>query len=139
MIGYGLLVVIPAFAFLRVFKVIENGLNYSLQNTARHALILPCDEEQKYAGKTTIDTLFWRLGGMMAIRKGDWKLVALSGKPWELYDLSCDPAEMHDLAAREPARQPFLGFFRNAGETRDGADDLLFNHLLLPVLWESTR
>jgi ATP:ADP antiporter, AAA family len=65
MIGYGLLVVVPAFAFLRLFKILENGLNYSLQNTARHALILPCDEEKKYAGKTTIDTFFWRLGDLL--------------------------------------------------------------------------
>ncbi len=65
MIGYGLVALIPAFAFLRLFKIAENSLNYSLQNTARHALILPCDEEQKYAGKTTIDTFFWRLGDML--------------------------------------------------------------------------
>lgn len=64
-IGYGLVALIPAFAFLRLFKIVENGLNYSLQNTARHALILPCDEEQKYAGKTTIDTFFWRLGDLL--------------------------------------------------------------------------
>jgi AAA family ATP:ADP antiporter len=64
MIGYGLLAFVPVFAFVRLFKIVENSLNYSLQNTARHALILPCDEEQKYAGKTTIDTFFWRLGDL---------------------------------------------------------------------------
>jgi ATP:ADP antiporter, AAA family len=65
MIGYGLLAFVPVFAFVRLFKIVENSLNYSLQNTARHALILPCDEEQKYAGKTTIDTFFWRLGDLL--------------------------------------------------------------------------
>ena len=64
LVGYGLLAFVPVFALIRLFKIIENGLNYSLQNTARHALILPCDEEQKYAGKTTIDTFFWRLGDL---------------------------------------------------------------------------
>ena len=64
MIGYGLVALVPVFALIRVFKIVENSLNYSLQNTARHALILPCDEEQKYAGKTTIDTFFWRLGDL---------------------------------------------------------------------------
>ena len=64
LIGYGLLAFVPVFALIRLFKILENGLNYSLQNTARHALILPCDEEQKYAGKTTIDTFFWRLGDL---------------------------------------------------------------------------
>ena len=63
-IGYGLLAFLPVFWLIRAFKIAENSLNYSLQNTARHALILPCDEEQKYAGKTTIDTFFWRLGDL---------------------------------------------------------------------------
>ena len=63
-IGYGVLAFVPVFAVIRLFKIVENSVNYSLQNTARHALILPCDEEQKYAGKTTIDTFFWRLGDL---------------------------------------------------------------------------
>ncbi|MGH7946271.1 MAG: Npt1/Npt2 family nucleotide transporter, partial [Opitutaceae bacterium] len=63
-IGYGLVAFVPVFALIRLFKIVENSVNYSLQNTARHALILPCDEEQKYAGKTTIDTFFWRLGDL---------------------------------------------------------------------------
>jgi len=64
-LGYGLLAFVPVFAAVRLFKIVENGVNYSLQNTARHALILPCDEEMKYAGKTTIDTFFWRLGDLL--------------------------------------------------------------------------
>ena len=64
-LGYGLLAFVPAFAAVRLFKIVENSVNYSLQNTARHALILPCDEEMKYAGKTTIDTFFWRLGDLL--------------------------------------------------------------------------
>jgi len=65
LLGYGLIALVPVFALIRLFKIVENGVNYSLQNTARHALILPCDEEQKYAGKTTIDTFFWRLGDLL--------------------------------------------------------------------------
>lgn len=42
--------------------------------------------------------------GNRAIRDGDWKLVALSGKPWELYNLATDPTEMHNLATAEPQR-----------------------------------
>lgn len=64
-IGYGLLAFMPVFAAIQLFKIVENSLNYSLQNTARHALILPCDEEAKYAGKTVIDTFFWRLGDLL--------------------------------------------------------------------------
>ncbi|QOV91586.1 arylsulfatase [Humisphaera borealis] len=40
--------------------------------------------------------------GNRSVRDGDWKLVALAGKPWELYNLAQDPTEMHDLAQRSP-------------------------------------
>lgn len=43
------------------------------------------------------DALYWRLGGMMAIRKGDWKLVKTSEGP--LRDV--DPAALNDLSAAE--------------------------------------
>jgi ATP:ADP antiporter, AAA family len=65
LVGYALLAWFPVFSAIRAVKIAENSLNYSLQNTARHALILPCDEEAKYAGKTTIDTFFWRLGDLL--------------------------------------------------------------------------
>lgn len=42
--------------------------------------------------------LFWEHEGNRAVRRGDWKLVALNGKPWELYDLAGDRTELHDLA-----------------------------------------
>ena len=80
---YGLLIFVPVFAVVRAAKILENSLNYSLQNTARHMLILPCDEEAKYAGKTTIDTLFWRLGDL--IQAG----VVYAGFQW----LSASPAQ----------------------------------------------
>jgi AAA family ATP:ADP antiporter len=62
---YGLLIFVPVFAVVRLAKIVENSLNYSLQKTAANALMLPLDEEAKYAGKTTIDTLFWRLGDLI--------------------------------------------------------------------------
>ena len=48
--------------------------------------------------------LFWEHEGNRAIRVGDWKLVALAGRPWELYDLATDRTELHDLAGKEPKR-----------------------------------
>ena len=49
----------------------------------------------KQAG-TPHDALYWRLGGMMAIRQGDWKLVKTSEGP-----LPSDPAVLSDLSSAE--------------------------------------
>jgi len=63
--------------------------------------------------------LYWRFGGQLAIRKGDWKLVKAPGIPaspgnWitskattdgaELYNLASDIGEKHNLATENPAK-----------------------------------
>ena len=88
-LGYGLLAFVPVLGAIRLFKIVENSLNYSLQNTARHALILPCDEEMKYAGKTTIDTFFWRLGDLAHAG------IVFAGVHW----LAASPAQFAALNA----------------------------------------
>jgi arylsulfatase A-like enzyme len=58
------------------------------------------------------DTLYWRFGQQMAIRKGDWKLVkydanADGGKGTtaaKLYNLADDIGEKTDLAAKQPEK-----------------------------------
>ena len=69
------------------------------------------------------ETLYWRLGGMMAIRHGDWKLVktregafvdadpaALSDLTGaELYNLADDIGESKNLAAARPEKVKELG------------------------------
>ena len=54
------------------------------------------------------DGFFWRQGGHMALRRGDWKLVNMhrdSSKPqWELYHLPNDQSEENDLARSEPEK-----------------------------------
>jgi len=52
----------PILTLIRVGKIAENGTDYSIQNTARHALFLQTSREAKYKGKTAIDTFFWRAG-----------------------------------------------------------------------------
>jgi arylsulfatase A len=49
--------------------------------------------------------LYWRWGGKVAYREGNWKIVVDESleKP-ELYDLASDRNETQDLAAREPGR-----------------------------------
>jgi arylsulfatase A-like enzyme len=62
-------------------------------------------------------SLYWRLGAMMAIRKGDWKLVKMHDRPFEgdpeelsdltgaqLYNLKADVAEQSDVAAKHPEK-----------------------------------
>ena len=64
-VGYGLIAFVPIFAVIRVFKIVENSTDYSLMNTARHALYLPLTPSHKYEGKTAIETFFWRLGDLI--------------------------------------------------------------------------
>ena len=53
------------------------------------------------------ESLFWRYGMNVALRRGGWKLVSQreAGKEdpsFQLFDLEQDPSESRDLAAREP-------------------------------------
>lgn len=64
-IGYGLVVFVPIFSIIRLVKIAENSVDYSLMNTTRQALFLPTDPEAKFEGKTIIDTFFWRFGDLV--------------------------------------------------------------------------
>ncbi|MDO8682576.1 MAG: sulfatase [Armatimonadota bacterium] len=49
------------------------------------------------------ETLYWRFSPQWAIRKGDWKLLNMSGgKDVQLYNLAIDIGEQTDLAAQKP-------------------------------------
>ncbi|OAI47230.1 sulfatase [Planctomycetaceae bacterium SCGC AG-212-F19] len=50
------------------------------------------------------DTLYWRFGTQMAIRRGDWKLVQYDNTGRKLYNLTADIGEATDLLAKEPER-----------------------------------
>jgi AAA family ATP:ADP antiporter len=70
--GYGVLALapmlggfVPIFTLLRLLKIAENGVDYSLMNTTRQALFLPVDRDSKYDGKTAIDTFFVRFGDLI--------------------------------------------------------------------------
>jgi ATP:ADP antiporter, AAA family len=64
--SYGMVALVPLLGLIRVTKVMENGTDYSIQNTARHALFLPTSREAKYKAKSAIDSFFWRGGDMLA-------------------------------------------------------------------------
>jgi AAA family ATP:ADP antiporter len=52
-------------AVITVAKILENSTDYSIQNTARHALFLPTSREVKYKAKQAIDGFFWRTGDLL--------------------------------------------------------------------------
>jgi AAA family ATP:ADP antiporter len=49
-------------AVVRVGKVLENGTDYSLNNTVRQMLWLPTTQAMKYKAKQAVDTFFVRIG-----------------------------------------------------------------------------
>ncbi|MBT5708961.1 MAG: hypothetical protein HOI66_21800, partial [Verrucomicrobia bacterium] len=42
--------------------------------------------------------------GNRAVRRGNWKLVALDYEAWELYDFRNDRTEMNDLSEKFPLK-----------------------------------
>jgi len=64
-VSYGVLALLPVLAAVRIGKIFENSTDYSLQNTARHALFLPMSREAKYKAKQAIDGFFWRAGDVL--------------------------------------------------------------------------
>ncbi len=64
--SYFVIAFVPIPGYIRFAKIVENTINYSLQNTARHALFLPTSREAKYRAKAAIDTLFVRFGDILS-------------------------------------------------------------------------
>jgi arylsulfatase A-like enzyme len=50
------------------------------------------------------ETLHWRFGTQMAMRRGDWKLVQYDNSGRKLYNLAVDIGEASDLLAKESER-----------------------------------
>jgi AAA family ATP:ADP antiporter len=63
--SYSLMALLPIFSVIKVAKIVENSTDYSIQNTARHALFLPTSREAKYKAKQAIDSFFQRLGDLL--------------------------------------------------------------------------
>jgi AAA family ATP:ADP antiporter len=57
---------VPLLAFVRIGKIGENSLDYSIYNAAKQALWLPTTREQKYVAKQAIDTFVVRAGDFVA-------------------------------------------------------------------------
>jgi AAA family ATP:ADP antiporter len=65
-IAYTTLLFNPALQIVRAAKVLENGIDYSVQNTTQQTLYLATSRVEKYVGKSLVDTLFVRLGDVMS-------------------------------------------------------------------------
>lgn len=50
------------------------------------------------------ESLFWRYGPNLALRRGNWKIVKQGDEPFRLYDLEADLGETRDLSAAEAGR-----------------------------------
>ncbi|MBO7140080.1 MAG: sulfatase-like hydrolase/transferase [Prevotella sp.] len=46
--------------------------------------------------------MYWEHEGGRAVRKGDWRLTALSGAGWQLFNLKTDYSETNNVAAEYP-------------------------------------
>ena len=64
-LGYASLAILPIIAWFRYFKVVENSMDYSLQNTARQMLYLPLSRQEKYEGRAVIDSFGQRIGDLL--------------------------------------------------------------------------
>jgi len=63
---YGAVGLGAGFVALRWLKTADNATDYSIQNTANALIWLPTTREEKYRAKQAVDTLFVRLGDVVA-------------------------------------------------------------------------
>ena len=64
--AYNILIFYPALLAVLTAKVAENSTDYSLNNTVRNMLFLPCTYEEKFSAKQAIDSFFVRMGDVLS-------------------------------------------------------------------------
>ena len=64
--AYNVLAFAPGLWMVLGAKVSEKGTDYSLSNTVRNMLFLPCSREEKYSAKQAIDSFFFRMGDVVS-------------------------------------------------------------------------
>lgn len=64
--GYFFIAAGASLLLIKWVKIAENGTDYSLMNTTRHALFLITSREEKYKAKAAIDTFFHRAGDVFS-------------------------------------------------------------------------
>ncbi|HET9484812.1 MAG TPA: putative Ig domain-containing protein [Xanthomonadales bacterium] len=76
LIGYAAVGFLPLLTLIRMVRMGEQSIEYSLTNTLRQALFLPTTRAETYEGKTAIETFFWRFGDL--VQAG----VVFAGTTW---------------------------------------------------------
>jgi AAA family ATP:ADP antiporter len=72
----------PSFEAIRLLKIADNSINYSLGNTTMQALWLPTSRETKYKAKQAIDSLCVRGGDVLQaaiVYTGELTALTVSG------------------------------------------------------------
>jgi AAA family ATP:ADP antiporter len=64
--AYNIILFYPVLMAVLFAKVAENSTDYSLNNTVRNMLFLPCSREEKYSAKQAIDSFFYRMGDVIS-------------------------------------------------------------------------
>ena len=64
--AYSIIVFYPVLMAVLAAKVAENSTDYSLNNTVRNMLFLPCTYEEKFSAKQAIDSFFVRMGDVLS-------------------------------------------------------------------------
>jgi ATP:ADP antiporter, AAA family len=81
-VSYLTLAFAPGLGMVLAAKVAEKATDYSLSNTVRNMLFLPCSREEKYGAKQAIDSFFYRMGDVtsaMVVFAGSAAGVAAAG------------------------------------------------------------
>ncbi len=63
---YNVMIFLPMLTAVLSAKVAENATDYSINNTVRNMLFLPCTYEEKFSGKQAIDSFFVRMGDVLS-------------------------------------------------------------------------
>ena len=64
--AYNVMFMAPTLILVLGAKIAENSTDYSLNNTVRNMLFLPCSYEEKFSGKQVIDAFFVRIGDVLS-------------------------------------------------------------------------
>lgn len=64
--GYGTATAVPVLSVLMAVKIVENGVEYSLEKTSEQALYLVTSRAAKYRAKAVIDTVIVRTGDVLS-------------------------------------------------------------------------